>query len=264
MGELEHILGHLDFFRAVTFGDDDFLARPVRQLEEFAEKYKSRVGLPFSIEASPNTFRKKKIEILLDAGINIIEIGVQSGSQRVLEEVFNRRIPVSKTVDVLHQVEPYQETHDLELMLDFIIDNPYETKADIMQTYRYLVDIPQQATINMFTLAFTPGTPLYERAVKDVLIEPYSEATFKGCANRSIRFQNNYETLIVLLAWSLHNGRLRRYVPKFALRALGSRLATSIASIVPGVFYVFLIRAVLVPARLYRFVKRTRITMRRR
>lgn len=69
------------------FADDDFFIRTLKDLEDFAEKYKCRIGLPFGVAVSPNTFSKEKMEILLDAGLKAIQTGVESGSQRVLDEV---------------------------------------------------------------------------------------------------------------------------------------------------------------------------------
>ena len=65
------------------------------------------------------------MEILLDGGLRAIQMGIQSASQRVLDDVYNRKISVAKTRDVIRQIEPYQKTHRLLLFLDFIIDNPY-------------------------------------------------------------------------------------------------------------------------------------------
>jgi radical SAM superfamily enzyme YgiQ (UPF0313 family) len=251
LGELDYVLRKLDFFEAVGFADDDFLARPTRHLEEFAEKYKTRVGLPFIVEASANTYRREKLEILLDAGLRIVQMGVQSGSQRVLDEVFNRRISVSKTIDVARQIDPYHETHNLQLLLDFIIDTPYETGTDIIETYRYLVDVPQRVMINVFVLSFFPGTPLYDRAVNDGFIEPFDEKTFRPYGSHRIIYQNNYETLIVLLIWVFHTGGLKRYIPASALRALGSRRARGIGSALPKPFYAFSVTVILVAVKAF-------------
>lgn len=240
IGELEQTLEYLDFFTRVGFGDDDFLMRPTRQLEEFAEKYKKKIRLPFLLTASANTYRKEKMEILLDAGLKVIQIGVQSGSQRVLDEVYDRKVKVTRTKDVVRQIEPYKNTHGLTLLLDFIIDNPYETKADIFHTYKYILDLPMHVRINVYVLAFFPGTPLYDRALQDGFIKPFNEKTFRSFSSSRIMYQKNYETFLVMLI-SFH---LMRYVPRFILRTLGSRPVQGIASIFPKSFSAFLINII--------------------
>ena len=240
IGELKIILDRFDFFKFIGFGDDDFLARPTQQLEEFAKKYKKEIDLPFLVCISANTFNKKKLEILLDTGLKITQMGVQSGSQRVLDEVFNRRVPVAKTREVTRQIELYQKTVDLTLLPDFIIDNPYETRDDIIQTYQYLVDLPQKATFHIFMLSFFPGTPIYNRALSDGLIKPFGEYVPRFLSSRSgydIKYQKNYETFLILLIRSLKERGLRKYTPKYVLRALGSRPIRFIASIFPMAFY---------------------------
>jgi radical SAM superfamily enzyme YgiQ (UPF0313 family) len=247
IGELKVILDRFDFFKFIGFGDDDFLARPTQQLEEFAKKYKKEIDLPFLICISANTFNKKKLEILLDTGLKITQMGVQSGSQRVLDEVFNRRVPVAKTREVTRQIEMYQKTFDLTLLLDFIIDNPYETRDDIIQTYQYLVDLPLKATPHIFMLSFFPGTPIYNRALSDGLIEPFGEYVPRFLGSRSgydIKYQKNYETFLILFIRSLQGRGLRKYTPKYILRALGSRPMRFIASLFPMVFYRFLFKIV--------------------
>lgn len=238
--ELEHAIKRFDFFQYVTFGDDDFLLRDRKQLENFAEQYRKKVGLPFAICVNANTFRMEKMEILLGAGLKSIQLGIQSGSQRVIDEVFDRKIKLTKTREVVRQVESYYKTHGLNLILDFIIDNPYETRNDIIQTYQYLTNLPPHVRVNIFHLAFFPGTPIYDKALKDGIIEPYDEKTsvFLDKAIK-VTYQKNYETtLILLLRFLRHHPRLWRYTPRLVLRILGSRLVRGIASIFPHSFYI--------------------------
>lgn len=238
-----YAIRYFDFFQFVAFGDDDFLLRDRKQLEDFAGQYRKKVGLPFGICVSANTFRREKMEILLDAGLKLVQLGVQSGSQRVIDEIFDRKIKVTKTWEIVRQVEPFYKTHGLNLLLDFIIDNPYETRNDIIQTYRYLTSLPNHVRVNIFSLAFFPGTPIYNKALKDGIIEPYSEDFFRFFNTNKITYQRNYETILILLFKLLcRHERLRRYTPRFVLRALGSRMVRGIASIFPFSFYASLIK----------------------
>lgn len=237
IGEMEQTLGFLDFFTRVVFGDDDFFTRPTAQLEEFAEKYKKRVGLPFGVACSGNTYKKEKMDVLLDAGLKVLQIGVQTASERTLREDFDRPIRVEKIKRISHQLKPYNRTHGLELLLDFIIDNPYENEDDIIQTYNFMLDLPDFIKCKMFCLAFFPGTPIYDRALEDGYCEPYSEKSFRSYLSRDILFQNNYETFLVLFFVFLHHSRLIRYVPRFLLRFLGLRPVRYTASIIPKSYY---------------------------
>ena len=232
--ELESTLNKLGFFERVAFGDDDFLSRSTAQLEEFSAEYRKRIGLPFFITSSANTYRQKKINILLDAGLRAFQLGVQSGSERILREVFNRKISIQKTQEVARKIDGYRRSHGVGLLLDFIIDTPYETSDDVIETYRYIVDAPRCARINIFLLQFFPGTPIYERAIRDGFIEPYHPLATRHYTSRLIAFQQNYETFLVLLA-----SRLKRHgVPCFVMHALGGKLARRFASLIPWSFFV--------------------------
>jgi anaerobic magnesium-protoporphyrin IX monomethyl ester cyclase len=243
--ELEYTLKHLGFIEVIIFGDDDFFMRSRKDLERFAETYKKKIGLPFGIALSANTYSKEKIEILLESGLKVVQLGVQSGSQRVLNEVYNRKIKVSKTRDVVHKIASYHKTHGLDFLLDFIIDNPYETRDDIIQTYKYLLDLPLHIRINIFFLAFFPGTPIYDRALKDGLIKPFNEKEFRFYTRSSVRYQKNYETFLILLVRYLRrHRRLWRNYTKYFMIALGSFPARKIASILPRSFYAFLSKSV--------------------
>ncbi|MBL7178657.1 MAG: radical SAM protein [Pseudomonadota bacterium] len=243
--ELEHTLEHLDFIEVVVFGDDDFFMRSKKQLAHFARKYKKSIGLPFGIAVSANTYHKEKMEVLLDSGLKVVQMGVQSGSQQTLDEVYHRRIRLSRTKAVVHQLASYHKTHGLDLLLDFIIDNPYETPDDIIQTYKYILDLPLHVRINIFFLAFFPGTPIYDRALKDRIIEPFNEKAFRFYTRSHVRYQKNYETFLILLARFIRRRRrLWPYCNNKLMLALGSRPVRKIASGLPGSCYALLSKSV--------------------
>lgn len=243
--ELEYTLEYLNFIEVVVFGDDDFFMRPRKQIEHFAQKYKKTVGLPFGIAVSANTYRKEKLEILLDSGLKVVQIGVQSGSQRILDEVYNRKIIISKTKDVVHQIASYHKTHGLDFLLDFIIDNPYETRADIIKTYKYIIELPLHIRINLFFLAFFPGTPIYDRALKDGIIKPFDEKEFRFYTRSRVRYQKNYETFLILLLRYIRRKKwMRQYITKYFLPVLGSTPVRCIASIFPKSLYAFMSKMV--------------------
>ena len=243
MDELEWTLQRLDFVEFIGFGDDDFFARSIEELEAFAEKYKRRIGLPFAIAVSANTFQKKKIEILLDSGLKIIQMGVQSGSEIILKEIFHRKIKLPKTREAVNQIASYHDMYNLDLILDFIIDNPYESQEDIIKTYNYILDLPPSVMLNIFFLSFFPGTPIYERALLEGIIEPFTCESFRRYGRSSVRYQKNYETFLVILTRYLRSNSKRKNMPMALMRALGSRPIRLLASILPDALYASLGKA---------------------
>ncbi len=236
--ELEYHLANLPFIEFIGFGDDDFFMRPARELQEFAAKYRARIGLPFGIAVSARTWKLEKAEMLLDSGLAMIQMGVQSGSQRVLDRIYNRYIDLARVDAAVREISRLTAGRRLKLHLDFIIDNPYETRDDIAKTFHYLLSTPWKTRPNIFFLAYFPGTPLYERALADGYIQPYSQQAFRPYTRSRLRYQKNWETFLVLLLRFLRLARKRdgRALRMF-LRMLGSRAARTIMSCLPGAFF---------------------------
>jgi radical SAM superfamily enzyme YgiQ (UPF0313 family) len=233
--ELTHILFTNDFFEFICFGDDDFLLRPQKDIEKFAIKYK-HIGLPFGIAFSANTYKKEKIEILLDNGLQFVQMGVQSGSSYIVEKVYNRNIKVAKTRKVASQLSDYKKTYGIDILLDFIIDNPYETKHDVYQTYKYLIKMPRNINFNLFFLTFLKGSKLYERALNDGFID---ENEFRYFFKGSVTYQNNYEMFLLLFLFHLKNNhpKLLDKIPRFIFQISGSNIFRTFSSFLPKSFY---------------------------
>jgi radical SAM superfamily enzyme YgiQ (UPF0313 family) len=236
--EMEAILQRLDFFGLVGFGDDDFFMRPRREIAEFAEKYRKRIGLPFGVAVSANTYHREKLELLLEGGLRFIQMGVQSGSQRVIDDVYQRGIRVDRTRQVVARIASHQDSRPLDFLLDFIVDNPYETREDIVETYRYIVDLPPRVKVNIFLLAFFPGTPIYERALEDGYIEPFDEKASRFYIKGRLQYQRNYETLLILLERYLRRRKaLRRRLPPPLRHLMAGRLLRGLGRLLPGSAY---------------------------
>ena len=235
--EIKHTLNTLPFIEFIVFGDDDFLARPQKQLEAFAARYKKEIGLPFGAAGSARTYSPKKMEILLDAGQVALNLGVQSGSQRVIDEVYNRKISLTQVSKAIKDVAPYSDTRGLTIIVDFIIDNPYETKDDIMQTYNFLLDLPPSLKPNLFFLSFYPGTPIYQRAIEDGFTKESDVENFRSYTGAQLRYQKNYETFLVLLLRITRLHPKLQQIPKWVFRFLGSWPVRKLASLLPESVY---------------------------
>jgi radical SAM superfamily enzyme YgiQ (UPF0313 family) len=238
IGELRFILERLDFFELIGLADDDFMARPANEIENFAERYRAEIGMPFFIAASAISFREEKYKTLIDAGLRVVDMGVQSGSQRTLKEVYKRPIKLSKTKEAAKQILELGKHDEVQLILDFIIDNPYETRDDLTETYKYISELDPAVNVRLYVLSFFPGTVIYNKALSDGLIEPFSDKTFRSFFFHltDIKYQRNYETFLILLA---QQPRFRR-MPLLIRKFLGMSACRVTFSALPGAFYDFL------------------------
>lgn len=167
--ELQQIRSRFPFVEAVQFFDDTFFARPIHWLQEFSELYPKKIGLPFYCQASPTTLRRDKLELLVNAGLVYVEMGIQTGSDTI-RSIYNR----SETSEqILHAAEMIHSFIPRLLPPDFhvIIDSPWETSLDLMDTVRLLYRIPKPYGLAISSLVFFPETELYRKAVADGFVQ---------------------------------------------------------------------------------------------
>jgi radical SAM superfamily enzyme YgiQ (UPF0313 family) len=254
----------MPFVERVLFGDDDFLIRPVSELQEFAERYRRTVNRPFAVCLSANTYRRDKLDVLLDGGLKVAQVGVQSGSQRVLDEVYNRGVRLDKARTVIAETAPLLASRSGLVLADFIVDNPYETEEDVLATYRFLVDLPHEAFTEIFALVFLPGTPLYDRALADGHIRPFDPSAFRDYTSRAALYQVNYPLLLIRLLEALREERVHRRIPRGFLHALAAKPVVRIMRLVPRPLMGWLIRRLPnLVRRAIRFIRAARRSWRR-
>lgn len=175
--ELETIKQQFPYIKLFKIMDDAFIIGQQAWLEEFAQKYSARVGLPFYCLLSPVSVTKEKIQLLVDAGLKYTQIGLQTGSDRVNREIFQRRMTRRHFLDATHIVSQFYP--EVRVVFDVIVDNPYETEADRADTVRTLAQVPKPFNLGLFSLAFYPHTVLYDRAVSDGFIQDHSDEYIK-------------------------------------------------------------------------------------
>lgn len=151
--------------RTILFYDDSFLAIPMRELTEFATQWREEVGLPFCVYGViPSYVQKEKIEILTWAGMNRVRMGIQSGSDRILK-FYRRPTPVPRIESAAQVFSEFSEYH-INPSYDIIVDNPIETRQDVIETLELVYRLARPFTLNIFSLRVIPNTVL-EQQMKD-------------------------------------------------------------------------------------------------
>lgn len=152
-----------DFFLV----DEDFFMRSAPEIREFAALYQQRIGIPFECMASATRVTEEKLACLSAAGLWRIRVGVESGSERTKQTVFERRI---SNTDVLRASRIIASHPEVVAAYFFINGNPYEEQADLLATLGLMADLPVPYYSEVFNLVFFPGSRLYQRAVADGVI----------------------------------------------------------------------------------------------
>lgn len=150
----------------VSFHDDSFMAISYEQLQEFAELWHDELGIPFAVYGViPNYVKHEKFELLTWAGMNRIRMGVQSGSQSILD-FYKRPSPPEKIRAAGEVIGQFAPRYHLPPAYDLIVDNPIETRQDVRDTLELIYDLPRPYTLFIYSLKVIPNTEL-ERAMRE-------------------------------------------------------------------------------------------------
>jgi len=153
--------------------DDTFSLRPLKQIKEFAGKYKEKVGLRFKCLADPHTVSDEKIKLLVDAGCTDIIVGIQ-GEERVNKEIYHRYQTNQEVLNATKILIKYKDK--LTVMYDVITCNPYEKPEDIINMINLLQKLPKPYFLSVNNLVFFHGSKLHERAVSEGVIKSQKDS----------------------------------------------------------------------------------------
>ncbi|MBI5100334.1 MAG: cobalamin B12-binding domain-containing protein [Nitrospirae bacterium] len=160
----EIITEHKDCL-CLNIQDDCFLTYDNNWVSEFTRQYKDKINVPFIVRTTPRHINLEKLTLLKEAGLMMLSMGLQSGSDRVNREVFKRPV----TGDAFLNATRLIHSLDIFAYYDVILDNPYETEEDTLNTLRVILQIPRPFQLQLFSLSFFQGTELHKRAQKDGL-----------------------------------------------------------------------------------------------
>jgi radical SAM superfamily enzyme YgiQ (UPF0313 family) len=129
--EMNDILARYPAFRMVNFGDAA-LNMERGWVEEFAEKWPRRVGLPFACNININYLNEGDIVALKRAGCVSVQFGLESGSEKVRLEVYKK----GYTDEIVHEIPRLLRKHKITYRTNNIMGSPAETVDDMFETVR--------------------------------------------------------------------------------------------------------------------------------
>jgi radical SAM superfamily enzyme YgiQ (UPF0313 family) len=139
--------------------DDSFMAIPLPELTEFAKRWREEIGLNFCVYGViPSYVQQDKLEVLTWAGMNRVRMGVQSGSQRILD-FYRRPTPIARVERAAADLATFSKYH-INPAYDIICDNPIETRQDVIDTLELIYRLARPFTLNLFSLRVIPNTVL--------------------------------------------------------------------------------------------------------
>jgi len=143
--------------------EDEVFGMNLKWLMEFIPLYKREVDLPFEAYIYPTRGVEKNLRLLKDGGLWKCTIALQSGSERIQKNVFQR---VYNRGHFLNTVRLCKEL-DIVIHTDVITYNPYEEEDDLKKTLDVLIDMQGGFHMAINKLFVLPGTKLAEQMERD-------------------------------------------------------------------------------------------------
>jgi radical SAM superfamily enzyme YgiQ (UPF0313 family) len=171
--------------RRIDFIDEVF-AWDKKWTANLTERYKKEVNLPFQCAQHPNMVDKDILIMLKNAGLERVEVGVQSGSARIRKEYFERPVTDKKLI----QTSQFLKQMGIVPFYDFIVDNPFEADSDKRKGLEFLLTLRRPFHLHLFTLMYFPNTVITKRALSANLI---TEKQIEG--NIDKKFNQMFVTL---------------------------------------------------------------------
>lgn len=196
INEIKQAIKIHPYIRTIAFYDDNFVALPIEIIQEFCQKYKKEVNLPFVVFGfHPNLVNKEKIELLAKAGMNRTRMGIQSGSENTLK-FFNRSTTIQKIIEsTTILADTARKYKMIAPSYDIISDVPTESGKDINKTLQLIHNLKRPFTLTVFSLRIFPKTQLYDYVQKN----PKIKKQFKNSSYLDTKMTLN-NILLYLLA----------------------------------------------------------------
>ena len=164
--EIKQAKTHWDFKR-IRFDDEVFNFR-MDWLKDFCERYPREVGVPFEIFIEPKLVNERRMEMLRDAGLRNVYMGVQS-SERVTGDLYDRKVKNQTIADIA------QIYHRLGIKPHFqlIFDDPVSTEADKKALFEMISTFPHPYDLYLFSMTVFPGSELNKKLLQTGVINRF-------------------------------------------------------------------------------------------
>ena len=147
----------------INFQDDCFLANNKEWIYEFSIQYRDKIGIPFIVRTTPRHVTKEKIGMLKDGGLIWVVMGLQSGSERINKEIYKRNVSNKEFLNATDIIKSF----NLYGGFDVILDNPYETEEESLETLKVILKIPKPFLFQLYSLCLYQGTEIHQKAIDD-------------------------------------------------------------------------------------------------
>ena len=219
------LFGHIKdyvFFVDEVFGNDE------SWLNEFETIYKKEIGLPFFVEYNPKFINSTILEKLFNAGVETIDLGIQTGSDYIRNRIFHRAGKNNEIINLASEISNY----GIKIKYDLIIDNPYENEESLKNTISVLLQLPKPLFFNLHALQYFPDYPFTNKAIEeghikieDASVDSLMERTTKNWGFVP-RLTFKKKQMLENIIWLFVSGHVKDRTVKYAVfnDSIGSKI----------------------------------------
>lgn len=198
--ELVTIRDRFPFIKEFSSHDDAFFSLSKREITEFCEKYSSILAMPLSVSgANPLSMKRDKMEMLVNAGMKEIRMGIQSGSEET-NKLYERGHTNEKVYNAVSIINEFKDKIQVP-RFDIILNNPYENEEQVIESLTFLATLPAPFRLSLYSLVLYPGTALYEKAKLDGFVGDEQEEIYNKIYKYSGSDEKSYlNDLFILIS----------------------------------------------------------------
>lgn len=165
----------------IKIGDDCFALNVDQWLEEFAEQYRKRIGIPFNCYLRIDSIDESMLRLLKNAGCFSVHLSVDSTSKHVREKIFGRNFREIDIEGVLKMIHSF----GINTWVNFMLAAPESTLEDDLETIR--VSKRGKVTYPAFSTTVPMlGTDLYDYCLeRNFIDESVHKSDMAGCNEKS-------------------------------------------------------------------------------
>jgi radical SAM superfamily enzyme YgiQ (UPF0313 family) len=160
--EINHIRRAVPGVDGIHF-DDDIFGMKLSWMREFAQRYRTEVGLPFSCNMRPNLASEEMVQLLAEAGCDEVAMGIETGNPDLRVRLLRRKMDDQLLIDVYQRFEGAGiSAHSFNM-----VGIPHETMDNSLDTIKLNAVLKKKWKMHELRISiFYPyaGTPLYTEA----------------------------------------------------------------------------------------------------
>jgi radical SAM superfamily enzyme YgiQ (UPF0313 family) len=173
---------HANKIRYVAIIDDLFMCDE-SWLGDFADKYR-KLGIPFCCNITPSLVSETKIRLLAEAGCTSVNIGLQSGCERIRRDYLCRH----ESNDAMYELASLLKKYRIRFSMDRILGIPFEKPSDATESM-HVYNKCRPDMVCSFFLSYYPGTAIVSMARKShYLNDEDVKRIEEGCYNNPYLF----------------------------------------------------------------------------